>query len=145
MTGEDVVIHTNTWYHLQSWLDSCGRWVCKKRMKWESKNCTAICGSTDEISNQSIVPRIAGGSIKKSLNATYLRKTLSSKGVISNLNEESAGKALTKAMDLAKTKRLDTGGPKRRKKYIIEPYLRTTSTFNAFLLPKIASFQRSEK
>lgn len=126
-------------------LDAFGRWVYKKKMKWEIAKCTAICGSIDEVNNQNLVPRIAEGAIQNALNATYLGVTLSSKGVLSNINEYRGGKALKKTRYLTTAAGLDTKGPRGRTKYILENYLRISYTFNAFLLPNISSTQKLDK
>lgn len=43
LTADDVILHTDDWGGLIEWLDACGRWSCKKGMRWESSKCTVIC------------------------------------------------------------------------------------------------------
>lgn len=39
LTADDVTIHSETWEHLEFWLDLCSRWSRKNRMKWEPSKC----------------------------------------------------------------------------------------------------------
>lgn len=86
LTGDEVVIHIKTWYHLQSWLDECCRWACKKKMKWESSKCTFICSSNGEVNNERLALLIAGGVIKKVKSPVCLWMNISSRGLLGDLN-----------------------------------------------------------
>lgn len=48
LTADDVIVHTNDWGGLITWLDSWSRWSCKKRMKWEASKCSVICRTQEK-------------------------------------------------------------------------------------------------
>lgn len=117
MTADDVVIHTKDWGSMIAWLDACSKWAYyKKRMVWKSSKCAVICRLLQQTGVEDDKCRFytMGGQIQKTLSATYLGLTMSSGGLIDDLNVKIGEQEVKKATKLTETTRIGTQAPKSR-------------------------------
>lgn len=72
----------------------------KKNIKWESSKCTVVCRTREELDSRNIKLYIEGGEISKSMSATYLPITMTSKGVVEEHNIKRGKNALKRTREI---------------------------------------------
>lgn len=83
--------------------------------------------------------------INKALNATYLEMTLTGEGIKGSKKIKRGEDDVDKAIDLAKTSRLDTSGQKNRTRLLLETYLEIRYLCNAILVPSLNLLRQLDK
>lgn len=136
LTADDVTIHTEDLEKMQAWLDACSEWEIHKGMRWESRKCTLVCASQEEV-DPKIKCTIGGGEMAKATSASYLGMTLTTEGIVEKLNIERAGKAIQGAQQIAIEARLSTSTPQGRTRMLLNTYLRSSYSYNAIILENV--------
>lgn len=88
-------------------------------MKWEPTKCAVICEDRRQVEDDNIKLYIGGGEIAKTLAATYLGVSLTSRGISDEMYVQRGVKAVRRAKDIAMAARLDTKSPESRVKFIV--------------------------